>query len=107
MPHQELTLAEDLKRRSHRIATLILNSDISWIDIELEINQMRELCLEDAPDKVELFEAVYVSRFNRLRDQWREEKEFEPLKIPLIDPERLEGLWSDDDQDEGELALRA
>ena len=64
-------LADRLKRRSHRISALILNSDLPWIDIEIEINRMRELCEEEAPDQAELFDAIYDARFRRLRRQWR------------------------------------
>jgi hypothetical protein len=66
------SLAERLKRDSHRICSLILNSDLPWIDIEIEINRMREVCATEAPEKLDLFEAVYVSRFTRLWEQWRE-----------------------------------
>ena len=75
-PQSELPLAERLRRESHRICALILYSDLEWIDIEIQINQMRELCWEEAPDKAELFEAIYARRFERLREQWRDE---EPL----------------------------
>ena len=65
------TLAERFKRDSHRICSLILNSDWEWIDIAIEVERMREVCETEAPEKLELFEAIYVSRFNRLWDQWR------------------------------------
>lgn len=65
------SLSERLKRLSERISALILFSDLPWIDIEIQINQMRELCRAEAPDKLELFEALYAARFDRLRDQWR------------------------------------
>jgi hypothetical protein len=32
---------------------------------------MRQICEEEAPEKTELFERLYVSRFQRLWDQWR------------------------------------
>lgn len=71
MKTQNMTLAERFKRDSHRICSLILNSDMEWIDIAIEINRMRELCEIEAPEKLELFEAIYVARFNRLWEQWR------------------------------------
>ena len=73
MTQQNLSLADRLKRNSHRICALILNSDLEWIDISIHINQMRQVCEQEAPEKVELFEALYVSRFRRLWDQWRGE----------------------------------
>lgn len=71
MREENIPLAEHLRRQSHRIATLIMNSDLDWIDIAIEVDRMRETCLSEAPEKAELFEAVYVSRFNRLWSQWR------------------------------------
>src|SRR5690242_10822973 len=73
MPENDLPLAEQLKRADHRICTLILNSDLQWIDVAIQIEQMRDLCLAQAPDKGDLFEALYVSRFRRLWDQWHDD----------------------------------
>lgn len=71
MHENRIPLAERLRRESHRICALILNSELEWIDIAIQINQMREMCESEAPEKAELFEALYVGRFNRLWDQWR------------------------------------
>lgn len=67
---ESLNLAEQLKRANHKICALILYSDLEWIDIQMEIETMRELCLAEAPDKEELFEAIYLSRYHRLWEQW-------------------------------------
>jgi len=64
-------LATRLKRRSNRICNLILHSDMQWVDIAIEIEKMRQFVEEEAPQKIELFERLYVSRFQRLWDQWR------------------------------------
>ena len=66
-----ISLAERLRRESHRISALILNSDLPWIDIEIQIGAMREMCETEAPEKAELFDAIYTSRFYRLKEQWR------------------------------------
>jgi hypothetical protein len=72
MPYKiQPPLAERLKRESHRICAMILNSDVERIDVLLQINQMREMCLAEAPEKAELFDAIYTSRFDRLWGQWR------------------------------------
>ena len=55
------------------VCTLILSSDLPAIDIEIEKNKVRERCLELYPDREELYEMVYESRFQRLWDQFREE----------------------------------
>lgn len=66
-----MDLATRLKRSSDRICNLILHSDMEWVDIAIEIEKMRQICEEEAPEKIELFEQLYVSRFQRLWDQWR------------------------------------
>jgi hypothetical protein len=50
---------------------LILSSDLPAIDIEIEKNKVREFCLELCPDREQLYEIVYESRFQRLWDQFR------------------------------------
>ena len=67
------SLDERLRRESDRISALILYSDLPWIDIQIQINRMREACRAQAPERMELFEAIYTARFERLRDQWRQE----------------------------------
>lgn len=68
-------LAARLRRMSDRISSLILYSDMPWVDIAIEIEKMREICLSEAPDKPALFEHLYENRFHRLWKQWREEEE--------------------------------
>ena len=63
--------AEEMKRRADRISSLILFSDFPWIDIAIEIENLREFCREEAPEKLELYEHLYVNRFQRLWEQWR------------------------------------
>ena len=67
-------LGHDLARRSDRIVTLILHSDLPWIDIALEISQMRQRVEEEAPEMLDAFERIYVARFERIREQWRSEE---------------------------------
>lgn len=66
-----LSLADQLQRAADRISNLIMHSELEWIDIAIEINELREVCRERAPEKVELFDAVYGGRFSRLWEQWR------------------------------------
>lgn len=66
-----MNIAEHLNRESNRICNLILYSELEWIDIEIAINRLRETCREQAPDKLDLFEVIYTSRFQRLWMQWR------------------------------------
>ena len=63
----------DLQRMADRVCVLILSSDLPAIDIEIEKGKVRQRCLELFPDREELYEMVYESRFQRLWDQFRDE----------------------------------
>ena len=63
----------ELQRMADRVCTLILSSDLPAIDIEIEKNKVRERCLELYPDREELYEMIYESRFQRLWEQFRDE----------------------------------
>ncbi|MDX2176691.1 MAG: hypothetical protein SF028_09475 [Candidatus Sumerlaeia bacterium] len=65
-----LELRDRLARRAWRVESLILHSDLPWIDIELEIAAMRRLVEEEWPERLPLFEALYAERFDRLESQW-------------------------------------
>jgi len=57
-----------------RVCVLILSSDLPTIDIEIEKNKVREFCLELYPNREQLYEMVYESRFQRLWGQFRGER---------------------------------
>lgn len=59
-----------IARDADRIANLILHSDLEWIDIEIMIDQLRQRALGQFPDRAELFERLYTSRFERLWRDW-------------------------------------
>jgi hypothetical protein len=65
------SFADDLRHGAERIYNLILHTDLDWIDIQIRINDLREQCAEQEPDKLQLFDALYGSRFTRLWEQWR------------------------------------
>lgn len=64
---------QELQRMADRVCVLILSSDLTAIDIEIEKNKVRERCLELYPDREQLYEMVYESRFQRLSEQFRGE----------------------------------
>ena len=66
----------EVQRMADWVCTLILSSDLPAIDIEIEKNKVRERCLELYPDREQLYEMVYGSRFQRLWDQFREESDW-------------------------------
>jgi hypothetical protein len=63
------------QRDADRIGRLILDTDLPWVDIEIQIEKLRQMAQRIFPQKMDLFERVYVSRFQRLRAQWREGSE--------------------------------
>jgi hypothetical protein len=63
----------EVQRMAERVCVLILTSDLAPIDIEIEKNKVRERCLELYPDREQLYDMVYESRFQRLWDQFRGE----------------------------------
>jgi len=64
----------DLAREADRIVHLILHSDLPRVDVEIEIATFRERCLRRYPDGEDLFEMIYASRFERLWEQWSDER---------------------------------
>lgn len=64
--------AEAFRLSADRISSLILHSDMPRIDIEIEIESFRRDVLEEFPDKGELFDAIYLKRFERLWSQFRQ-----------------------------------
>ena len=65
----------EIQRMANRVCVLILNTDLPAIDIEIEKNKVRERCLELYPDKEDLYDMIYESRFQRLWEQFREAEE--------------------------------
>ncbi len=62
---------EQLRRAADRVCSLILISDYPAIDIEIEKGRVRELAEELFPDRMDLYEMIYESRFRRLWEQFR------------------------------------
>jgi len=65
----------ELQRMADRVCVLILSSDLPAIDVEIEKSKVRQRCLDLCPDREQLYEMVYESRFQRLWDQFRAEPE--------------------------------
>ncbi len=65
---------QTLSREAERIVTLILHTDYARVDIEIEKGKLREMCKELFPDKEDLYDMIYGNRFDRLWEQFREEK---------------------------------
>jgi len=69
-----------LAREADRIVTLILHSDLPRVDIDIQIAHFREACLRRRPDGAALFDMIYASRFERIWEQWGDERPGGPLR---------------------------
>jgi 8-oxo-dGTP pyrophosphatase MutT (NUDIX family) len=65
---------EQLAREADRIVTLILHTSMPRVDIEIQIQNLREEFLRRYPETADLFEMVYASRFRRIWDQWEADR---------------------------------
>ncbi len=63
--------AEELKRMADKVCLMILDNRYPDVDIEIAINRVKEMCRKLFPEKLNLFEMIYESRFRRLREQFR------------------------------------
>lgn len=61
----------EIQGMADRIASLIVGSDYPLIDIEIEKQKLKERISELFPEKIELYELIYESRFRRLEEQFR------------------------------------
>jgi len=68
---------EEFQRMADRVCVLILREDYPAIDIEIEKAKVRERCEELYPDRMDLYEMVYESRFDRLWEQFRQGEDSE------------------------------
>src|SRR5262245_17013945 len=75
-PNDEQTLLmEELKRKAERVCVLILHSDYPEVDIAMERYRLREWCEQVFPDRMDLYDMIYESRFDRLIEQFGEDRE--------------------------------
>ncbi len=65
----------EFQRMADRVCMLIVASDYPQIDIEIEKAKVRNRCEELYPDRMDLYEMIYESRFDRLWYQFREARE--------------------------------
>jgi hypothetical protein len=66
---------EELKRRADAICVHILLSDYPRVDVAVERSLLRAWCEEALPDRVDLYEMVYESRFERLIEQFGNDRD--------------------------------
>jgi hypothetical protein len=75
--NRETTVREgldEMSREADRIVNLILHTTMPRVDIEIQIENFREECIRRFPGSEDLFDMVYGSRFQRIWDQWSQER---------------------------------
>jgi hypothetical protein len=65
--------AEELLRRVQRLCVLIVSTDYPLVDIQIERANLRQEAQELFPDKIDVYDRIYESRFDRLIEQFRQE----------------------------------
>jgi len=60
-----------LRRLADRVASMIVTSSYSDLECALAERECRMECLRLLPERMELYERIYESRFRRLREQFR------------------------------------
>ena len=67
--------ADEIRRKADRIAVLIVSTDYPLVDIAIERSNLRDEAEELFPDRIEIYDQIYESRFDRLIEQWRADEE--------------------------------
>ena len=62
--------SEILRLIADGVTSLILHSDLPGEMIDREIVAARAYCMRELPDRIELFDMIYASRWRRIRSQW-------------------------------------
>ena len=63
--------AEQIRRMAERIAVLIVSSDYPLVDIAIERSNLRDEAEQLFPDRMDIYDRIFESRFDRLIEQWR------------------------------------
>lgn len=69
--HENRNPAALLQRKADRVASMILTSTYSDLDCAMAERDLRMECLRLCPDRMQLYDWIYTSRFRRLREQFR------------------------------------
>ena len=63
--------ADLLKRMADRVSSMIVTSSCSDLECAVAERELRMECLVLLPDRMDLYDRIYTSRFRRLREQFR------------------------------------
>lgn len=72
---EEDVRVKELQRLANRVCFLIVSTDYPEVDIEIEKEKVKKRCRDLFPDKVDIYEMIYESRFKRLWEQFRCDKQ--------------------------------
>ena len=64
----------ELRRRADEVSRLILTEDWPDVDVAIARARLREWVENEMPEKLALYDMIYESRFDRLEEQFREDK---------------------------------
>lgn len=64
--------ARRFARKADHIAMLIVASDYPLIDIQIARNNLREEAEQIYPERIDAYDRIFESRFDRLIEQFRE-----------------------------------
>jgi hypothetical protein len=67
--------ARQLARKADQIAMLILASDYPLIDVQIARSNLRDEAEQICPERIDVYDRIYESRFDRLIEQFRELEE--------------------------------
>ena len=76
---------ELLKKRADEICNLIMSSDSVWEQVQIKIRELRVLCEEMFPEKLELFEKIYINRFHKLWKEWKNPQQKSSIGKKIFD----------------------
>ncbi len=71
LPDREEDPATILKRHADRVASMIVTSSCTDLECALAERELRMECLSLLPERMDLYDMIYTSRFRRLREQFR------------------------------------
>jgi hypothetical protein len=69
--HEEERRLGELAREADKLAFLIVATDCARVDVDIARAALRRRAAKLFPDKMDVFEMVYESRFRRLWEQFR------------------------------------
>ena len=67
----------NFQHRIDRLCSLIVSSDCTESEIDIERLHLRVQAMRLFPGKMPLYDLIYESRFRRLREQFRAHSQFE------------------------------